>query len=283
MEFFLTRKKKKCPTSGERLFRGYTKFQGCVRYGTYRGIPPVFPPVYTLPSVSVRSVQASIPYRKFRYARYSPPYPTENLGIRRKNTESSVGVPVRPPYPTENLGTLGIDLHTLPKISVRSVQPSYPTENLGIRRENTESSVGVSVQPHTLPKEIQIAVQCAVPLPFPKHTTLLLHPPTEHHHPPWGTRYRALMSSEATSQDEGGASGANPGSGGSSSSQAPTPEVAEISQGNSVATISPAKPLCRGSTGECGTQTRPILRHSATSPSCSPLRSTPASTSMRFV
>ena len=48
------------------------------------------------------------------------------------------------------------------------------------------------------------------------------------------------MSSEATSQDEGGASGANPGSGGSSSSQAPTPEVAEISQGNSVATISPA-------------------------------------------
>ena len=59
-------------------------FQGCVRYGTYRGIPPVFPPVYTLPSVSVRSVQASIPYRKFRYARYSPPYPTENLGIRRK-------------------------------------------------------------------------------------------------------------------------------------------------------------------------------------------------------
>ena len=216
------------------------KFQGCVRYGTYRGIPPVFPPVYTLPSVSVRSVQASIPYRKFRYARYSPPYPTENLGIRRKNTESSVGVPVRPPYPTENLGTLGIDLHTLPKISVRSVQPSYPTENLGIRRENTESSVGVSVQPHTLPKEIQIAVQCAVPLPFPKHTTLLLHPPTEHHHPPWGTRYRALMSSEATSQDEGGASGANPGSGGSSSSQAPTPEVAEISQGNSVATISPA-------------------------------------------
>ena len=122
-------------------------FQGCVRYGTYRGIPPVFPPVYTLPSVSVRSVQASIPYRKFRYARYSPPYPTENLGIRRKNTESSVGVPVRPPYPTENLGTLGIDLHTLPNISVRSVQPSYPTENLGIRRENTESSVGVSVQP----------------------------------------------------------------------------------------------------------------------------------------
>ena len=48
------------------------------------------------------------------------------------------------------------------------------------------------------------------------------------------------MSSEATSQDEGGASGANPGSGGSSSSQAPTPEVAEIPQGNSVATISPA-------------------------------------------
>ena len=48
------------------------------------------------------------------------------------------------------------------------------------------------------------------------------------------------MSSEATSQDEGGASGANPGSGGSSSSQAPTPEVAEISRGNSVATISPA-------------------------------------------
>ena len=47
------------------------------------------------------------------------------------------------------------------------------------------------------------------------------------------------MSSEATSQDEGGASGANPGSGGSSSSQVPTPEVAEISQGNSVATISP--------------------------------------------
>ena len=143
----------------------------------YQGIPPVFPPVHTLPSVSVRSVQASIPYRKFRYARYSPPYPTENLGIRRKNTESSVGVPVRPPYPTENLGTLGIDLHTLPKISVRSVQPSYPTEHLGIRRENTEISVGVSVQPpyltenlgtlgtalHTLPKISVRSVQPSIP------------------------------------------------------------------------------------------------------------------------
>ena len=140
----------------------------------YQGIPPVFPPVHTLPSVSVRSVQASIPYR---YARYSPPYPTENLGIRRKNTESSVGVPVRPPYPTENLGTLGIDLHTLPKISVRSVQPSYPTEHLGIRRENTEISVGVSVQPpyltenlgtlgtalHTLPKISVRSVQPSIP------------------------------------------------------------------------------------------------------------------------
>ena len=143
----------------------------------YQGIPPVFPPVHTLPSVSVRSVQASIPYRKFRYARYSPPYPTENLGIRRKNTESSVGVPVRPPYPTENLGTLGIDLHTLPKISVRSVQPSYPTEHLGIRRENTEISVGVSVQPpyltenlgtlgtalHNLPKISVRSVQPSIP------------------------------------------------------------------------------------------------------------------------
>ena len=137
-----------------------------VRVHMYQGIPPVFPPV-----------QASIPYRKFRYARYSPPYPTENLGIRRKNTESSVGVPVRPPYPTENLGTLGIDLHTLPKISVRSVQPSYPTEHLGIRRENTEISVGVSVQPpyltenlgtlgtalHTLPKISVRSVQPSIP------------------------------------------------------------------------------------------------------------------------
>ena len=163
----------------------------------YQGIPPVFPPVHTLPSVSVRSVQASIPYRKFRYARYSPPYPTENLGIHRKsryskkNTESSVGVPVRPPYPTENLGTLGIDLHTLPKISVRSVQPSYPTEHLGIRRENTEISVGVSVQPpyltenlgtlgtalHTLPKISVRSVQPSIPYrayPYRTEHTLCL-------------------------------------------------------------------------------------------------------------
>ena len=78
-----------------------------VRVHMYQGIPPVFPPVHTLPSVSVRSVQASIPYRKFRYARYSPPYPTENLGIRRKIPR------VRKGY--------RYDPHTLPKISVRSV------------------------------------------------------------------------------------------------------------------------------------------------------------------
>ena len=116
-----------------------------------------------MPKISVRSVQPSIPYRKSRYS--------------KKNTESSVGVPVRPPYPTENLGTLGIDLHTLPKISVRSVQPSYPTEHLGIRRENTEISVGVSVQPpyltenlgtlgtalHTLPKISVRSVQPSIP------------------------------------------------------------------------------------------------------------------------
>ena len=50
------------------------------------------------------------------------------------------------------------------------------------------------------------------------------------------------MSSKATSQSEGRASGVDPGSGGTSSSRAPTtpPEVVEISQGNRVPTIKPA-------------------------------------------
>ena len=42
-----------------------TLFQGCVRYGTYRGIPPVL----SVPGTSVSSVRHQYRYRRYRYGR----------------------------------------------------------------------------------------------------------------------------------------------------------------------------------------------------------------------
>ena len=63
-------------TSGFRLFLS-GNLQGCVRYGTYRGVPPVLP----VPGTSVSSVRHQYRYRTLRYVRYNINTGTGHLGM----------------------------------------------------------------------------------------------------------------------------------------------------------------------------------------------------------
>ena len=194
-----------CTKVYRRYFRRYIPYRA-FRYARYRlpyhteNFGTLGTALSTLPKISVFEEKyrefgrgtgtTPIPYRKSRYARYRPSYPTENLGTlgtalipyrtsrystrKYRNFGRGIGttpIPYRkswysrysPPYPTENFGTLGTALHTLPSVPVPYRTHPCKIRLHGRRGKGMAESFSREKSRHAPQKEGGLKILCDLP------------------------------------------------------------------------------------------------------------------------